>query len=237
MLCPKCSETFDPYIQEFFGSDKAYFRCPSPDCAIIMLSFEDHSDIERYLVPTIESKTVDAIVHLNEIDGPFLLAKLPKDWEIAWSVYVSRDGEVFRFKSLRKRWKKVRGAHDPSRDQRPTVNLARHRDRIARGRHRITYVYWIQYYAGWMPLDNDLPALIRHRDDNPKHMDASNLVGGTHRENAMDFATNRKKTARPRGKTIKIPIGASTLDRVSDRFQIKGRKLYAKIEEIVLASL
>ena len=173
LYCAICQDRVRLSDQRHFGPDDGYVKCPR--CQKVIFVFDDEGDIRRNFEPIIEGDTVEAVVHSFAKMGPYRLARIPAEKEIAWSLYVSRQGAVFAYKSTRKRWIALEPGTYFTDGSRPLVSLARNSSWPGSS-HGKFKVYQLLVWAGWVPRGRRGTAVLEHLDDDVANNDVKNLA-------------------------------------------------------------
>ena len=236
MLCPICSHD-QLHKQPTFGTEDCYIECPQCHSVMLVLGdpYEDpNNEIRRCLTPIVKDETVVAIVDFRGRVGPYRLARIPAKERVAWSVFVSKSGDVYAYKSPAKRWIKLKPGIYPENGSRPRYNLARD----SGDPYYQPYDYWLLGFAKWFPPGTRAQVIIRHLDDNVANRDPTNYAHGTRKANARDFHKGKALGTLPLEKPVPVYISRGTKQRMIDYYGLKnGGAVGRKVEEIILERL
>lgn len=220
--CPVCDNEFDEY-GEHPHAGRCIYHCPH--CGADHFIYSDSWELENLFEPSVEGRTVQTIVRWNDAIPTYRLAELSDQDELAWFVYVARQGMLMAWTSAG--WEHpTPEAHSGPRGKSTSIPRKNARPKkIALSR--------LMGFA-WHGLSKRPHALAGHLNDDRTSESADSIALTSHKDNMKSFHEARRSGKLPEDQLV-YPIGIkrSILERLRQLTSSRGKKLEAYVNHIL----
>jgi len=228
--CPICSCEFSEHDEQP-DAEHCIFRCP--DCSAHFFVGDDWDLIHNF-EPMVQGNPIRALLRRESPNQWFRLADFGRGSDVAWIVYVARNGDLMIYKGL------VDYEYQKSEwESRPAERLSGFTDRRTSSlrQHKGSYLKLssarVIAYA-WHDLSENENAIVEHRNDERSRETANDISLGSPSSNQTNRHEARRSGKQPKDQPVyRIRTLRSTVERLSELSCLKGEALDRYVDQLL----